>query len=132
MLICASWLPSITMGISYSYIYLAQTAGVLFISGFVWQKFCTSPAKWIKELDLLGQPGKQKLGGTAVVCGGRYVKRFIGYLPIPFTGKVSEESLSLGSLLIILTASLSRTPNSTISISPRLELCSTMLLTVRD
>ncbi|KAJ7930896.1 hypothetical protein B0H13DRAFT_1960599 [Mycena leptocephala] len=58
------------MGISHSSIYLASTACVLLSSGIAWQKVCRSPPEWIKELDALGQPRKQKLLGTAVVCGG--------------------------------------------------------------
>jgi hypothetical protein len=61
------------MGISHSSIYLASTACVLLSSGIAWQKVCRSPPEWIKELDALGQPRKQKLLGTAVVCGGRFV-----------------------------------------------------------
>ncbi|KAF8151934.1 hypothetical protein K438DRAFT_1864784 [Mycena galopus ATCC 62051] len=45
-------------------------AAVLLTLGVTWQKFCQSPAPWIKELDNLGQPRKKKLPGTAVVCGG--------------------------------------------------------------
>ncbi|KAJ6538109.1 hypothetical protein B0H19DRAFT_1270473 [Mycena capillaripes] len=56
---------------SYSSIYLALTACVLLISGIIWQRVCTSSPEWIEELDSLGQPRKQKLSGTAVVCGGR-------------------------------------------------------------
>ncbi|KAF7344347.1 hypothetical protein MSAN_01915700 [Mycena sanguinolenta] len=37
---------------------------------FVWQKLCKSPASWLKQLDILGRPGKHKIPGTAVVCGG--------------------------------------------------------------
>ncbi|KAF8189433.1 hypothetical protein K438DRAFT_1832578 [Mycena galopus ATCC 62051] len=58
------------MGISHSNIYLASAACVLLSSGIVWQKVCKSPPEWIAELDILGQPRKQKLLGTAVVCGG--------------------------------------------------------------
>ncbi|KAJ7134915.1 hypothetical protein C8R43DRAFT_1239203 [Mycena crocata] len=35
-----------------------------------WQKFCHSAPPWIKQLDSLGQPRKQKLSGTAIICGG--------------------------------------------------------------
>ncbi|KAF7328344.1 hypothetical protein MVEN_02549900 [Mycena venus] len=59
------------MGNSHSSTYLASTTGALLVSGIVWHKLCTSPPQWIKELDALGQPRKkQKLVGTAVVCGG--------------------------------------------------------------
>ncbi|KAJ7362281.1 hypothetical protein DFH08DRAFT_1024261 [Mycena albidolilacea] len=58
------------MGISHSSVYLASTAFALLGSGIVWQKVCSSPPEWIKELDMMGQPRKQKLFGTAVVCGG--------------------------------------------------------------
>ncbi|KAJ6527370.1 hypothetical protein B0H19DRAFT_1275184 [Mycena capillaripes] len=58
------------MGISHSSIYLASTACVLLSSRIIWQKVCKSPPEWIEELDALGQPRKQKLLGTAVVCGG--------------------------------------------------------------
>ncbi|KAJ6544473.1 hypothetical protein B0H19DRAFT_1267731 [Mycena capillaripes] len=60
------------MGISHSSAYYLSTASVVLLSSgiIVWQKVCTSPAEWIKELDVLGQPRKKKLLGTAVVCGG--------------------------------------------------------------
>ncbi|KAJ7680899.1 hypothetical protein DFH06DRAFT_1464974 [Mycena polygramma] len=44
-------------------------ASVLLAAGIVWQKVCRFPPPWRKELDTLGQPRKQKLPGTAVVCG---------------------------------------------------------------
>ncbi|KAF7339239.1 hypothetical protein MVEN_02001700 [Mycena venus] len=59
------------MGIPHSSIYLASTACVLLSSSIIWQKVCKSPPEWIEELDALGQPRKQKLLGTTVVCGGR-------------------------------------------------------------
>ncbi|KAJ6456152.1 hypothetical protein C8R45DRAFT_1035091 [Mycena sanguinolenta] len=37
---------------------------------FAWQKLCKSPASWLKQLDILGHPGKHVFPGTAVVCGG--------------------------------------------------------------
>ncbi|KAJ6506757.1 hypothetical protein C8R45DRAFT_970444 [Mycena sanguinolenta] len=37
---------------------------------FAWQKLCKSPASWLKQLDILGRPGKHTFPGTAVVCGG--------------------------------------------------------------
>ncbi|KAF7359652.1 hypothetical protein MVEN_00689300 [Mycena venus] len=58
------------MGNSHSSAYLASTTCALVVSGVVWHKVCTSPPPWIKELDALGQPRKQKLAGAAVVCGG--------------------------------------------------------------
>ncbi|KAJ7615031.1 hypothetical protein DFH06DRAFT_1240398, partial [Mycena polygramma] len=45
-------------------------ASVLLAAGIFWQKVCRFPPPWIKELDTLGQPRKNKLPGTAVVCGG--------------------------------------------------------------
>ncbi|KAJ6459525.1 hypothetical protein C8R45DRAFT_552205 [Mycena sanguinolenta] len=37
---------------------------------FAWQKLCKSPASWLRQLDILGRPGKHAFPGTAVVCGG--------------------------------------------------------------
>ncbi|KAF7354237.1 hypothetical protein MVEN_01111500 [Mycena venus] len=63
-------LPPAIMGISHSSIFLASAACVLLVSGIVWQQICVCAPEWIKELDALGQPRKQKLARTAVVCGG--------------------------------------------------------------
>ncbi|KAF7342313.1 hypothetical protein MVEN_01819700 [Mycena venus] len=62
------------MGISHSSVFLAS-AGVFLVAalGIAWHKHCTSPPEWIKELEVLGRPRKEKLDGTAVVCGGRRV-----------------------------------------------------------
>ncbi|KAJ7451071.1 hypothetical protein FB451DRAFT_1284592 [Mycena latifolia] len=57
-------------GISPPSIWLASAACIFLTSGIVWQKLCKSRPGWIKELDALGRPRKQKLHGTAVVCGG--------------------------------------------------------------
>ncbi|KAJ7085315.1 hypothetical protein C8R44DRAFT_752913 [Mycena epipterygia] len=43
---------------------------VLFTLGILWQQLCKSHAGWMKELDVLGQPRKQKFPGSAIVCGG--------------------------------------------------------------
>ncbi|KAJ6569418.1 hypothetical protein B0H19DRAFT_694446 [Mycena capillaripes] len=48
----------------------ASTAFVLLTAGVVWQRVCTSPPAWMKELETLGKPREKKLPGTAVVCGG--------------------------------------------------------------
>ncbi|KAJ7122267.1 hypothetical protein C8R44DRAFT_785898 [Mycena epipterygia] len=51
---------------------LSLTVGgcVLCTLGILWQKLCKSRAVWMTQLDILGQPRKQKLPGTAIVCGG--------------------------------------------------------------
>ncbi|KAJ7139383.1 hypothetical protein C8R44DRAFT_975206 [Mycena epipterygia] len=51
-------------------IWLASAACILLTSGIVCQKLCKSRPEWIKALATLGQPRKQKLPGTAIVCGG--------------------------------------------------------------
>ncbi|KAJ7643430.1 hypothetical protein DFH06DRAFT_1301329 [Mycena polygramma] len=37
---------------------------------FAWERFCKSPPPWLRRLESLGQPRKQMLRGTAIVCGG--------------------------------------------------------------
>ncbi|KAJ7086215.1 hypothetical protein C8R44DRAFT_893670 [Mycena epipterygia] len=49
---------------------LTASACVVVTLGILWQKLCKSRPVWIKELDFLGQPRKQKLPGTAIICGG--------------------------------------------------------------
>ncbi|KAJ7282835.1 hypothetical protein C8J57DRAFT_1499798 [Mycena rebaudengoi] len=57
-----------TMTISGTWL---AAACILFIAlGFLWHRVCTAPVDWVAELALLGQPRKQKLPGTVVVCGG--------------------------------------------------------------
>ncbi|KAJ7139384.1 hypothetical protein C8R44DRAFT_303423 [Mycena epipterygia] len=51
-------------------IWLASAACILLTSGIVCQKLCKSRPEWIKALATLGQPRKQKLPGSAIVCGG--------------------------------------------------------------
>ncbi|KAF7330590.1 hypothetical protein MSAN_02459200 [Mycena sanguinolenta] len=54
----------------YSASVLFFASAVCFVVCFAWQKLCKSPAPWLKQLDILGRPGKHKLPGRAVVCGG--------------------------------------------------------------
>ncbi|KAJ6452014.1 hypothetical protein C8R47DRAFT_1229627 [Mycena vitilis] len=35
-----------------------------------WQMYCEAPPRWVKQLESLGQPRKQMLPGTAIICGG--------------------------------------------------------------
>ena len=44
---------------------------VTVLGGWLWNRICSAPAEWLADLALLGQVRKQKLRGTAVVCGGR-------------------------------------------------------------
>ncbi|KAJ7107792.1 hypothetical protein C8R44DRAFT_857873 [Mycena epipterygia] len=58
--------------VNMSTLSLSLTVGgcVLFTLGILWQQFCKSRAGWMKELEILGQPRKQKFPGSAIVCGG--------------------------------------------------------------
>ncbi|KAJ7073469.1 hypothetical protein B0H15DRAFT_61517 [Mycena belliarum] len=48
----------------------AATTILCILAGIGWQKFCKARSQWMEDLELLGRPRKQKLHGTAVVCGG--------------------------------------------------------------
>ncbi|KAJ7131881.1 hypothetical protein C8R43DRAFT_655911 [Mycena crocata] len=50
--------------------WLALGASGVLALGIAWQKLCNAPPAWMKELDILGQPRKRRLPGTAIVCGG--------------------------------------------------------------
>ncbi|KAF7367481.1 hypothetical protein MSAN_00811000 [Mycena sanguinolenta] len=54
----------------YSASVLSLVSAVCFVVCFAWQKLCKSPASWLKQLDILGRPGRHTLPGTAIVCGG--------------------------------------------------------------
>ncbi|KAJ7656520.1 hypothetical protein DFH06DRAFT_1199801 [Mycena polygramma] len=47
---------------------LALATVIFLVMGFAWQTFCKSPPPWLKQLDSLGQPRKQMLPGTAIIC----------------------------------------------------------------
>ncbi|KAJ7479962.1 hypothetical protein B0H11DRAFT_2233533 [Mycena galericulata] len=57
-------------GISTPATWLASAACIFITAGIVWQRACKSRPEWIRALDTLGVPRKQKLPGTAIVCGG--------------------------------------------------------------